>query len=109
MKVLGTIALFLGGLLLLLYPFVLLADVMGLAGFKSGAPLTLEVVTIYIFYLGTLAYPVIYLPSLIITMVMRAKDKELAGLVFSILPLIYLLIIFGIPAIYSWITGGARH
>jgi hypothetical protein len=105
MKIVGTIVLFLGGMLLLLYPFVLLADVMGLAGHNPDVPLKfVDIVMIACLYYGTLAYPIVYLPCLILAIIMRAKSKDVATFVFSILPLVYLIVI-GIPIACVLITG----
>ncbi len=106
MKIIGTVALVLGGLLLLLYPFVLLADVMGLGGGQNGiTSLTWETVTIYIFYYGTLAYPLVYIPCLILAVVMGRKEKDGLALLFSVMPLLFLLVVFGIPTVTAWLNG----
>ena len=110
MQIISTIARFLGGLLLLLYPFVMLADLMGLAAIKaSTTPLTfLDVVMVVCLYYGTLVYPVVYIPCWILAKIMRGKDNDSATFVYSILPLVYLIII-GIPIVCLLIIEGHKH
>lgn len=109
MRTLGKLALVLAGLLLLLYPFVLMADVMGLAAIKPGTPWTWDLVFALCLYWGTLIYPVVYVVCLILVVIMRVKEKEEAIFIFSVMPLFYLIVIIGIPLTLAWMAGEGKH
>jgi hypothetical protein len=108
MKTIATVALSLEGLLLLLYP---LAAMFALNSLGSGTktPVTLDTVMAWSFFYGLLAYPVVYLSCLILSIVMCAKGKDAAMFMFSILPLIYLAVFMGIPAAVAWMFEGRQH
>jgi hypothetical protein len=78
-------------LLLFLYPFVLLADLMSLAGESSGRVSMMQTVVMYAFIFGTLAYPVVYLICYVIWRDRRNSGREASTLVCAF-PLAYLLV-----------------
>ncbi|MDO5610284.1 MAG: hypothetical protein Q4G62_05840 [Pseudomonadota bacterium] len=81
----------LGSLPLLVYPFVLLAGVMSLAGHRSDdTPLLLIVIT-YAFLVSSIAYPAIYLWGLIMAVKNLGRGRSKAAVVMSAAPLWYLL------------------
>jgi hypothetical protein len=73
------------GLTLLLWPFVALASVMGLAGHKSGHESALEVLLANTFYISTIVYPLPFAVCSILAWVWYGKGNVtrawIAGLV----------------------------
>jgi len=108
MKTAATIALCLGGVLLLVYP---MAAIFALIGLPSGTktPVTLDTVLTWCFFYGIFAYPIAYVLCLILSIIMRVKGKDMATFVFSILPLVYLAVFMGIPVAIAWIVEGHRY
>jgi hypothetical protein len=98
-KTISIIAIVLGGLPLLVYPFVLLADVMSLAGEQSGKRTLLTVVA-RAFLWTSLAYPVVYLPCLSQARSLFKKMHEEAALGFCVAPLGYLIIV--VVLFFAW-------
>ncbi len=97
--------LFLGALPLVIYPFVLLANVMGLAGHRSGNEPFALVLLSYAFYLGTTAYPVVYLVCAGFAIVGAIRKGKIA-LGFAFAPIGYLLLLVGLGAIWSFAETG---
>ena len=80
------------GLLWIFYPFVLLADLMSLAGHPSGStPSLMQSVLANTFLFGTMAYPVALLVCYVIWRGRNNSGRETSSLVCAF-PLIYLLI-----------------
>jgi len=80
--------LLLGGAVLIVYPYVALASIMGLAGH---APREVGVMQIcaYIFYGGTLCYPIVYIACLVLSITLLAIKKPYAVLC-ALLPIFYI-------------------
>jgi hypothetical protein len=78
----------LGGIPLIIYPFILLAGVMSLAGSPSGASVLLTLV-VFLFLIGSIAYPAVYFPCLIVSK-KEWKKEDGIHLKYSAVPLIYL-------------------
>lgn len=92
---------------LIAYPFVLLADIMGLIGQRSGNESLVLIVISYAFYIGTIAYPIVYLPCAGIAIV-RARKNNAIALGCALVPIGYLLLLVGLTA--TWVLaekGGA--
>ncbi|MDY0168588.1 MAG: hypothetical protein RBS80_18715 [Thermoguttaceae bacterium] len=92
--------LFLGALPLLIYPFVLLASVMSLAGHRSGNEPALLVLVIKSFLLGSIAYPLVYLVCLALAVAKAAKNGCTVALWYGLGPLVYLLFLVGLMGIW---------
>ena len=97
--------LILGALPLVVYPFVLLANIMGLAGQRSGNESLVLVLISYVFYAATTVYPLVYLPCAGIAIV-RARKKSNGALGFAFAPIGYLLFLVGLVAIWSFAEMG---
>ena len=82
-----TLLFILSGLPLIVYPAVLMASVMSLAGGVSGEEQLYLVVIVYGFLIGSLLYPLVYIGTLIAYFIM--KDTERKAL-FVKIPFIYL-------------------
>ena len=90
MKCTSTTFLTLGGLPLLLYPFVLLAGIMSLAGHSSGDEPALLVAVVNSFLWGSLVYPAVYVPCWALARSALKANKEKVALRVSMAPLFYL-------------------
>jgi hypothetical protein len=93
MRAATIVALVLGGLPLIIYPAVLVASVMGLAGHRTGNEAWWEVALTNTFYLGTIAYPLLYVAGLVFALVMRKRGRPRAGVVASVAPLAFLALL----------------
>jgi hypothetical protein len=97
----------LGGIPLLIYPSVLLASLMSLAGHRSGnEPVSLMIV-VYSFLLGSLAYPVVYIVCVIYALG-QAGTRERAALWFAAGPLGYLLLLVGLMVLWGGMERTGR-
>jgi hypothetical protein len=105
-KIVSIIALALGALPLLVYPFVLLADVMSLAAPKSGKHSTLLSVVSRAFLWTSLAYPIVYMLCVSQARLMLKKTHEEAALVFSVVRLGYLALI--VVLFFAWMSVEKR-
>jgi hypothetical protein len=90
----------LGALPLFIYPFVLLANIMGLAGQRSGSESFFLTLISYAFYIATTAYPLVYL-FCVGSAIVAARKKSNAALGFAFAPIGYLLLLVGLVAIWS--------
>jgi hypothetical protein len=93
MRATTIVALILGGLPLVVYPAVLVASFMGLAGHRTGNEAWWEIALANTFYLGTIAYPLLYIAGLIFALVMRKRERPRAGVVASVAPLAFLALL----------------
>lgn len=101
MKQTVSLLLLLGALPLLIYPFVLLANVMSLAGHWSGnEPLGL-VVTVYAFLIGSTAYPAVYIFHRVYANALLKQNKTEAALRYSVGPLLYLALLAGFMMLWG--------
>jgi hypothetical protein len=82
--------LLLGGLPLLAYPFVFLAGAMSLGGVWTGHEPTLLVIVARSFLIGSMAYPLVYVPCAIAAVIIARKQEALAQKV-SAVPVVFLL------------------
>jgi len=102
MKTASIIALVIGALPLVAYPFVLLADVMSLAAQQSGKDPALLTIFSRAFQWTSLAYPVVYVPCAVVALVMLKKMHEKAALGFSLAPMVYVGIV--IVLFFAWMN-----
>lgn len=91
----------LGALPLIVYPFVLTADIMGLAGTRSGNDSVILILLSYAFYIGTMIYPLVYLVCAGLTIVAGRKQSN-TTLGFAFGPVGYLLLLVALAAIWSF-------
>jgi hypothetical protein len=101
MRALAIVLLVLGALPFLIYPFVVLAGVMSLAGHSSGKEPIILVIVANSFLLGSLAYPLVYLPALVFAGARLAAGERKAALVGSIVPLAFLVLLGVLFALWS--------
>ena len=95
----------LGALPLVIYPFVLPANIMGLAGQRSGNESFVLVLISYAFYIGTTAYPLVYLFCVGFA-IAGARKKSNAALGCALGPIGYLLLLVGLAAMWSFAEKG---
>jgi hypothetical protein len=89
----------LGGVLLLIYPFVLVADVMSLGAEPTPAshpPAFLLKLIGYSFLYGTMAYPAVYIPCYLLSDKETKRSHDKAALYWSVAPILYLVVLFGV-------------
>ena len=87
---LGIFFLLVGLLVLLMYPIILLADVMSLAGDTRNGPVPFAAQA---FLYSSLAYPLVYVPCVLGWFILRRLDRQDVALRVSGIPLFYLLIL----------------
>ena len=75
----------------IIYPFVLLADMMSLAGQPSGNASAMQIVAAKAFLWGTLAYPIVLLICYVIWRDRNSSGRKTSSLICAF-PLLYLLI-----------------
>ena len=92
--------LLIGGLPLLAYPAVFLAGVMSLAGESTGNESAVLVIVARSFLIGSMAYPLIYVPCAIAAVSTAKEGVEDRALKISKVPLIFLAVL-GI-LLFAW-------
>jgi hypothetical protein len=73
-----------GGLPLLLYPFIAIASAMSLGGYSTGTERTLLMIVARGFQIGSLVYPLVYVGCLIAALVVRKKKESAAATIASV-------------------------
>jgi len=90
---LAIIFLLLGGAVLIVWPFAALASVMGLAGHvPEGTPIA-QILGAYLFHVGVLCYPIIYIASLILSITLMVLKKPFVVLC-ALIPIFYICFVF---------------
>jgi hypothetical protein len=84
--------LLLGGVALLFYPFVVIADLMSLAGHRDGAE-TQSLAVMHTLIYSTLAYPVVYVLCVVLTRLAVSRRHNAISIVTSAFPMIYVTLI----------------
>ena len=93
----------LGFLPLLIYPCVLLADIMSLAAPRTGNEPQLRIILLNAFLIGTLAYPVVYCFCAWISETLNEKSKsERLAEALSFVPLVYLSVVVLLALACGW-------
>ncbi|KUP23382.1 hypothetical protein AWJ19_28835 [Paenibacillus sp. DMB5] len=86
----------LGAVPLLIYPFVLIANIMSLAGSWSGQEESILKAIVILFIILTSSYPITYIISLVLYLIKKLKNKNKNGAVLvsklPLLPLIHLVL-----------------
>lgn len=92
---------------MLIYPFILLAGIMSLAGDTRnvGPLLLLPVASLAL--LGSLAYPIVYLPSAVLAL--RSLRQKAPSVRLSAIPLIYLAALPGLFAVRYAVGTALGH
>ena len=95
----------LGALPLIVYPFVLTADIMGLVGTRSSHDSVILILLSYAFYIGTMIYPLVYLVFAGLTIVAGRKQSN-TTLGFAFGPVGYLLLLVALAVVWSFSEPG---
>jgi hypothetical protein len=95
----------LGALPLVVYPFVLLANIMGIAAPRSGNESLVLVLISYAFYIATTVYPLVYL-FCVASAIVAARRQSRTALGFAFAPIGYLLLLVGLGVIWSFAEKG---
>jgi hypothetical protein len=98
-----------GGAPLLIYPFVLFAGIMSLAGHRTGNEPPLLVAFSTAFLVGSIAYPVVYGPCLVAALAMRANEaKQVMAFRISLIPLACLSVLVLLAVGWIWAENAGR-
>lgn len=89
-KALSIIFLVIGGLALLPYPFLMIANIMQIAGVRSEGDSALLLFVVYAFVIVSSLYLITYLVCLILAIVKRKQGM----LLISAIPFFHLLLVF---------------
>jgi len=101
MKIVSWFLMIIGALPLLIYPFVLLANMMALAGHRSGHEPVILLLIAFAFVLGTTAYPVVYILCVVAAVACVKKARGAPAVAYSAAPLAYLALMVGLAALWS--------
>ena len=98
----------LGGVLLLLWPFILLGNIMSLAGDQPNPPPPQPLMlVVYGFLWGSTLYPAIYLPGLLVAACFEALEMNRAALATAWVVVGYIGII--VALFVAWLVLGAWY
>ena len=100
-KIVSWLLLLVAALPLLIYPFVLLANIMALAGHRSGDEPIILLLPGFAFVLGTTAYPLVYILCVVAAIAYMKKARGAAAVACSTAPLAYLALMAGLAALWS--------
>lgn len=87
-KIISIILFIIGGLPLLIYPFVMLANIMSLAGFAEYGNKNISLVIFVLFLISTSTYPLTYIVCLL-----SFFKKGIGKIIIPIIPLLHILLI----------------
>jgi hypothetical protein len=107
MKIVSITSLAVGALPLLIYPFVLLADIMSLSSGTSSHVSVSHAAAALSFLLGSSAYPVVCLLWLVFSCIMLKKNREKMAFGLSIAPLAYVAVLIGLFLAWNRVPNGA--
>jgi hypothetical protein len=96
-----TLPLVLGGLPLPIYPGILLAGVMSLAGERTGDEPALLMTVVKSFLFGSILYPLVYIPCAIAAVRTAKKQEEALAFKLSMVPLVFLSVL--VVLFLAWI------
>lgn len=100
------ILLIVGGVPLLIYPFILLANVMSLAGTKSSTPVPLmQTLIANAFLWSSTLYPLVYIGCGIAAIVCASGGHSAAAFKLSVVPLLY--VVLCVLLMFAWMSFGA--
>jgi hypothetical protein len=88
-----TFSLVLGGLPLPIYPGVLLAGIMSLGGSRTGDEPALLMAIVTSFLIGSIAYPLIYIPCAVAAVRAAKRQEESLAFKISIVPLVFISVL----------------
>lgn len=95
-KALSIIFLVIGGLALLPYPFLMIGNIMQIAGVRSGGESALLLFVVFAFVIVSSLYLITYLVCLILAIVKRKQGI----LLISAIPLFHLLLVFALLLVW---------
>lgn len=101
MKRASTFLFVLEALPLIIYPVVLLADLMTFSGHVTGGESPGLLITVYAFVFGSMVYPVVYVACVILAYARMRENKLPAAMRFSVAPLAYLALL--VALIVLWV------
>ena len=104
-----TICLLLGGLVLMIWPGLLIACAMGGDSFNSHTP-KMAILALTLVFMGVLCYPGVYIACLVtsITMLLRRPSRNvfyLRATIYASLPVLYLVAVFAILVLCGFLAG----
>ena len=92
-----------GGLPLLIYPFILMANIMSIAGHRSTPPPPiLQQLAAHAFLWGSTLYPIVYLGFASAAIAASRRGKSDKAVNMSLLPLVYLILV--VAAACAWVA-----
>lgn len=94
-----------GAVPLLIYPGVLLAGVMGLAGNRTGQEPELLMFVAYSFLVGSIGYPLVYLVCLFTARILVNKKKDGLAIKVSAVPLAFLGVLGALFMLWMLLGG----
>lgn len=86
-------SLIVGGLPLILYPGALIGGLISLSGVWNENESLLLIVVVKSCLIGSISYPLIYITSAVVSVVMARRQRIAIAFKISLIPLIYLLIL----------------
>ncbi|MFC5451063.1 hypothetical protein [Paenibacillus aestuarii] len=95
-KALSIIFLVIGGLALLPYPFMMIGNIMQIAGSRSGDESAMLIFVVFSFVIVSSLYLITYLVCLILAIVKRKRGI----LLISTIPLFHLLLLFALLLVW---------
>lgn len=95
-KALSIIFLVIGGLALLPYPFLMIANIMQIAGVRSDGESAVVLFVVFAFVIVSSLYLITYVVCLILAIVKRKKGI----LLISAIPLLHLLLVFALLLVW---------
>lgn len=111
MKIIAVIALILGGLPLIIYPMLFIANMISFAAIvaemKGGGNLSvIPLIVTGSFLITSTAYPWVYVPCVRATIARMRKGEDVPAFQFSLAPLAYLVLVMLLLALWSVVGRG---
>lgn len=95
------LAVCLGALPLGIYPFLIVGNIMSLAGHRTGNEPALLIAISSAFLWGSLVYPAVYLPCTVISYLMAKAHWAWTSFVVSLISVVYLFILAGLFILWA--------
>jgi hypothetical protein len=107
LKLAAIISLILGAVPLLMYPFLVMANIMSFAApHTNEEPFGLTLV-VNIFLFSSTAYPIVYILCAVFAIVHIRKDKGKPAFSYGIAPIIYLVLLVGLLATWAALSSNS--
>lgn len=105
LKLSAIVSLIFGALPLLVYPFLVIANIMSFAASHTNAePFGLTLV-VNLFLFSSTAYPVVYIICAVFAIIQIRKDKGKSAFSYGIVPIIYLVLLVGLLAAWAALSS----